>query len=112
MFDPAEPLLATPHTQASIMQIKAARHSMATQELNFPIMRVTVSIGKFVKLMYCDGAQPDQEKPVAVMVPDPILQAVLLKTPPSDKPMGSGLTICPVSVIICLGLKFDFLNLM
>jgi hypothetical protein len=100
MFSPAKQLLATPHTQASIMKIEAARRSMATQGLKFPIMRVTVTVGNFVKLMYCDGVQPDQEKPVTVMVPNPILQAALSKTPQSDRPGGS--TICSVSVIICL----------
>ncbi|KAF8237089.1 hypothetical protein L208DRAFT_1389916 [Tricholoma matsutake] len=58
MFSPAKQLLATPHTQASIMKIKAARRSMATQGLEFPIMRVTVTVGNVVKLMYCDGTQP------------------------------------------------------
>ncbi|KAF8236458.1 hypothetical protein L208DRAFT_1390531 [Tricholoma matsutake] len=47
--------------------------------------------------MYCDGTQPDQEKPVTVMVPNPILQAALLKTPQSDRP--GGLTICLVDFL-------------
>ena len=102
MFSHAKQLLATLHTQVSIMKIKTARHSMATQGLKFPIMRVTITIGnfKFIKLMYCDGMQPDQEKPVTVMVPNPILQAALSRTPQSDRPGGS--TICSVRVIICL----------
>ena len=100
MFSPAKQLLATLHTQVNIMKITAARHSTATQGLKFSIMRVTVTAGNFVKLMYCDSMQPDQEKPVTVMVPNPILQAALSKTPQSDRPGSS--TICSVSVVMCL----------
>lgn len=38
-----------------------------------------------------------QEKPVTVMVPNPILQAVLSKTPQSDRPGGS--TVCSVDFL-------------
>ena len=55
MFSLAQQLLATPHMQASIVQIKKARQSMATQGFKFSMMKVTVTIGNFVKLMYCDG---------------------------------------------------------
>lgn len=48
-------------------------------------MKVTVSVTNFVRLMYC-GAQADEANPVAVIVPQPMLQAVLSKTPSSDRP--------------------------
>jgi hypothetical protein len=55
-------------------------------------MKVTVSVTNFITLMYCTGAEANSERPVTVSVPQPILQAALSKTPPSDKPSSS--TIC------------------
>jgi hypothetical protein len=96
MYSPAQNLLATPHTQARIIQIKDARRSSVPGA--FPFMRVTVSVANFVKLMYCNGTQADGEKPVTLTVPNPILQAALSKTPQSDGP--SGLNIHSVSAIL------------